>query len=342
MKNIEITTYVSTKNRYHTTLPMCLASIANQTHKPKRVVLFDDGEQKDLRQDPVYASLFALFYAKDINFEVIFGQKKGQVLNHQAILGIADTEWIHRVDDDDVLEANVLEILVRNIQDDVGAISGLVLDPTEAEPNPNLASGKIEDIFSCPNVQWSHFKGVKEVDHLNNTFLFRREAAKHGYCLTLSPVGHREETMFTYEMRLAGYRILVDPEAIVWHLRSPSGGIRSYEYSFFWEHDERIFHKKLVEYGIKLNLNKLVVLDCGLGDHYSFKMMLPELKEKYSNLTLAVCFPEVFEDDNIKLISISDAMKIEKDMEKHNIYKFMSQQNWKDSVVNAYRAMLLS
>lgn len=341
MPNIDVTVEISTKDRYYTSLPMCLMSIANQTYKPKKVLMFDDGEQKDLRTVPVYASLFALFANKGIEIEVIFGQRKGQVHNHQAAINLSKTEWIHRIDDDDVLEPNVLELLIRNIKDDVGAVSGLVLDPSVPPANINIASGKIEDVFSRPNIQWCRFSGVREVDHMNNSFLFRKAAAKHGYCMELSPVGHREETMFTYEIKLAGYKLIVDPEAVIWHLRSPTGGIRSYDQAFFWEHDERVFQRKLAEYGIISKVDKLVVLDSGLGDHYAFKMMLPELKEKYSNLTLAVCYPDVFEDDNVKLISIAEAKLIEKDMDKHNIYKFMMDNYWQGKLVDAYRRMLL-
>jgi GT2 family glycosyltransferase len=341
--HIDVTVEISTKNRYNTTLPMCLLSIAQQTYKPKKVLMFDDGEQKDLRNDPVYASIFALFATKNIEFECIFGKRKGQVHNHQMAIHVANTEWIWRVDDDDTPEANVLEILVSHIADDVGAISGLVLVPGENHVHTGIASSKIEDIYTKPNLQWFRFSGVQEVDHMNNSFLFRKEAAKHGYCMELSPVGHREETMFTYEMKRAGYKLLVDSSAVIWHLRSPSGGIRSYESEFFWEHDEKIFARKLKEYGIYFKENKIIVLDCGMGDHYAFKMILPEIKEKYNdkNLILAVSYPEVFADDNIPLISIGDAQKIDNKIEEHNIYKFMTEKNWKGKLVDAFRSKWL-
>jgi GT2 family glycosyltransferase len=341
MKNVEVTAEVSTKDRYYTTLPMCIVAIANQTHKPKKILIFDDGEQKDLRNDPTYASIFGLLFSKGIDFQVIFGQKKGQVANHQIAIGLSQTEWIWRVDDDDVPEPNVLEILVRNIKDDVGVISGLVLIPGQPEANPASTSGRIEDIFTSANVQWSRFKGVKEVDHMNNTFLFRKSAATHGYCLKLSPAGHREETMFTYEFKRKGFKLLVDPEAIIWHMRSPQGGIRSYTQEFFWEHDEMIFHKYLEDVGISVDRPQLIVLDSGLGDHYAFKMIMPEIKAKYKNLTLAVCYPEVFEDEGVRLISIAEAYSIGVDKDKHNVYKFMTDRGWTESLVEAYRKMWL-
>jgi len=306
--------------------------------------MFDDGEHRDLRQDPTYASIFALLAAKNIEFQCIFGKKQGQVHNHQLALSMSDTEWIWRVDDDNSPEPDTLEKLVSHIADDVGAISGLVLVPGDNHAENPAASSKIEDIYTRPNQQWFKFHGVKEVDHLHNSFLFRKSAAKHGYCLELSPVGHREETLFTYEMRRAGYRLLIDGNINIWHLRAPAGGIRSYESEFFWQHDERIFARKMNEFSVTPKELKLVVLNNGMGDHYAFKMMLPELQEKYKDrkIVIAVCYPEVFADvTGVEFISIAAAEQMEKDLDKHNVYKFMIDNNWKKSLVDAYRSMLL-
>lgn len=342
MKQIDVTVEISTKDRYETTLPLAILSVAQQTYKPKKLIIFDDGEQKDLRLNPVYNSLFGLLYSKGIDIEVIFGRRRGQVHNHQAAIELSQTEWIWRVDDDDAPEADVLERMIAHVADDVGAISGLILTPGDVQPLTDWASGKIEHIFSRPNVQWFRFDKPMEVDHFNNSFLFRKSAAKHGYCLELSPVGHREETMFTYEIKRSGYRLIVEPKAVIWHLRNPSGGIRSYESEFLWEHDERVFTRKMQEWGILANSSKLVVLDCGLGDHFAVKMMLPELKMRYKDdLTLAVCYPEVFADDGVKMISIADAEKVEKDMNRHNVYKWMMDNGWTKNIVDAYRRFLL-
>ena len=127
--------------------------------------------------------------------------------------------------------------------------------------------------------------------------------------MELSPVGHREETMFTYEIKRAGYKVLIDGEATIWHLRAPQGGIRSYEHDFLWQHDEKIFARKLAEYNIKAKESKLIVLNNGLGDHYAFKMMLPELKQKYADkrIVIAASYPDVLADEGVEIISIADA-----------------------------------
>lgn len=341
---IDVTVEIATKNRYYTTLPACLISIATQTVKPKKILIFDDGEHKDLREDSVYKNIFALLQSKGIEWQVCFGERRGQVSCHQAALQIAQTEWIWRVDDDDVPEANCLEILCSNISDEVGAISGLVLTPGQMMPDTGFASSRIEDIFSRPNAQWFIFDGIKEVDHLHNTFLYRRSAAKHGYCMELSPVGHREETIFTYEIRRAGYTLLVDSRAVIWHMRDSQGGIRSYENKFLWEHDERIFLSKLKYWQVETTKTKLVVLNCGLGDHYAFKMILDELLTKYKEykVVIASCYNEVFSEyTQVSIISIEEAKQIDPDLDKYNIYKFMIDHNWQGKLVDAFRKMYI-
>lgn len=345
MSNIEVTAAISTKNRYHTTLPMAILSIAQQTYKPKKLLIFDDGEHRDLREDSVYKHLFDLLTNKGIEWAFLFGKRKGQVLNHQAAIDISDTEWIWRVDDDDAPEADVLERLVSHVSDDVGGVAGLILAPDTKQYLTSFASGKIEDIFLRPNVQWFRFEKPMEVDHFNNSFLFRKSAAvkSGGYCMELSPVGHREETIFTYGIKKAGYKLIVDPKAVTWHLRSSSGGIRSYESQFLWDHDERIFARKLTEWGVVPKPSKLIVLNCGLGDHFAFKHVLPEIMEKYKNhdLLLAVCFPDIFEGIDVNLISIADAQLIGADTDQHNVYVWMAKNNWTKSLSEAYREFLL-
>jgi hypothetical protein len=341
MKNT-VTAYTSTKDRYFTTLPSCLISLATQTVKPNHIWIFDDGEQKDLRKYPIYENIFAMFDTLGIEWKVIFGERKGQVLNHQKALEQAETEWIWRVDDDNVVENNALEKMLEVVQDDVGAVGGLVLHPTHNKNNAELASSAIEDVNLGLNIQWWKFKGVKEVDHLYSTFIYRKEAGKHGYCKELSPVGHTEETLFSHQIKRNGWRLLVNPEAVTWHLRENSGGIRSYANAQLWEHDKQIFRSKLKKWGIKLNKHKFFVLENGLGDHLSFKKLLPEIRETFKDfkLVIAVCYPEVFENEkDIKLVSIQQAKTYFGKIDQFNVYKWMWDHKWERSIQDAYRAL---
>jgi GT2 family glycosyltransferase len=330
---MKVTAEISTRNRYDTTLPVCITAIANQTFKPKELLIYDDGDQKDLRNIPIYQNLFELLKQKGIAWKVIFGEKRGQVRNHQKAIKDACGEWIWRVDDDTIPESDTLKQLVDNIAPGVGAIAGLVLDPKIHSNLAHIASNKIEDIYFGMNKQWYKHEGNPyEVDHLYCSFLFRKEAAAHGYCMELSPAGHREETIFTYEMKRAGWKLLLDPDIITWHLRETTGGIRDH-HAFFFEHDERIFHRKLKEWNITPNKRPIIVLDNGLGDHFVFKRVLPLFKYKP---VIACCYKEVFEDMDVQLISIADARSLF-DIDKVNTYRWMAERNWTKSLEEAYK-----
>jgi hypothetical protein len=149
-----------------------------------------------------------------------------------------------------------------------------------------------------------------------------------------------------------GWKLIVNPKAITWHIRQGQGGIRAFQKNpEFWDHDSKIFENKLKEWNTISTTNnniKLIVLDCGMGDHIMFKMILPEVKEKYKDkkLVIGVCYPEIFEDDtDIKLISITESKeeccKINKNMDNFNIYKFCVDKNWKRSMVDAFRKLYL-
>lgn len=332
-----VTAVVCTKDRYFTSLPNCLMSIAMQTVLPDALFIYDDGEQKDLRQEAVYQNLFALFTQKGIDWQVKFGARKGQVFSHQASLSEANTSWIWRIDDDNVMEANVLEKLLSNIADNIGAVGGLVLDPKIPLSSHRLASNKMEDIYMGLNVQWFKDSPKQEVDHLYSTFIYRKDVAP-AYCMSLSRVGHREETIFTHELKRKGFKLIVDPAAVTWHLRAPTGGIRSESDTSLWGHDDQIFAEKLKEWNIKPRSIKLCVLDNGLGDHLIFKSVLQELKAIHKNLVLAVCYPSVFENEGVELISIAEAQMATNTAEL-NIYKKMWDWNWKWSMADAYRRL---
>ena len=252
------------------------------------------------------------------------------------------TEWLWRLDDDNYAEPTALEEMLRCGEDaTVGAVGGVVLHPHYNIIKPNFATSQIEGVFNYSNIQWYRHEGRTSVDHLYSTFIYRKNASSHGYCKELSPVGHHEETLFTYEMKRAGWKIMVEPRAITWHLRDDQGGIRAIQYrgkEDMWGHDDMVFKRKLEEYGVDMKLVKLVVLNNGLGDHLAFKSILPEMKKAHPELVLAVCYKEAFKGADVKLISIADA-KLMDNIDKYDIYKWMWDKNWKRSIVDAYRVM---
>lgn len=339
----DVTCEISTKGRYGTTLPLAIMSVANQTLKPKYLIIFVDDNPGDLRERSLYKHLFMLLQSKGIEWSVLFGEGKGQVLNHQKVIDIAKTEWIWRLDDDNFAEPDVLKTLMANTGPNIGAVGGSVLDPGAKYNDNMMASTQLPYINVALNMQWIEGKGIMGTDHLYSTFVYRKEAAKHGYCMELSPVGHREETIFTYEMKRAGWQLLIDKSCTTWHMREASGGIRSYQNSAYWEQDEMVFKKKLDEWGIKLKHVSWINLDCGLGDHWVFRMALQDILDKHPNhiFMLAACYSHVFEDiedKRIRVVSVADGISMlgKQRMDELNIYAHCIRKGWNKSLKEAF------
>lgn len=323
-KGKDVLCNICTKKRYLTTLPLAIQSVIMQTVKPDRLIIFDDNideDKIDLRENEVYKYLFDMLDFVGIKWEVIYGFKQGQHHGHQY-MNKREYKFVWRLDDDEIASPDVLEKYLSHMKDDVGAVGGSVLlKGCGGESSPRL-----EDIYSKANVQWNSGNKIIEVDHLHSTFLYRANIVN--YNLDLSPVAHREETLFTQELKQKGYKLIVDQTAITHHLKQQTTGIRSHNNEWLYKHDEKIFSKKMEEWGYKL-----INLNSGLGDHYAFLNILPKLKEKYKHLIIGASFPEVFKDEkDITLIHNSQAEPNTDD----NIYKWMIDNNWTESIVKAY------
>lgn len=339
-----VTATVSTRGRTYTTLPLMLNSLALQTINPYRLIIYDDNDMlEDLRENEIYKNVFGLFEKAGIKWEVTVGCRKGQIHNHQRALQDVKTEWIWRLDDDNIMESNVLEGMLQFVSTDskVGAVGPLILDP-KREVNNSIASNKIEDILLGANIQWNykHFAPFVYVDHLQgSTFLFRKDAAKHGYELTLSKVGHREETIFTYEMKRTGWNLAVLTQLKTWHMRYGGGGIRDTNKQELFDSDEKVFLKKLKEWNIKERPVKIVPLDGGIGDHYALKYAFKDLFKTNTRIIIGACYPEVFADiDNVELISLEECKALV-NIDNYNIYRWMDMHNWRQPLSLAYKKM---
>jgi len=319
MSDKEILCSISTRGRYDTTLPLAMMSVINQTKKPNKLIIFDDNDiPKDLREIQHYLYIFQMLDLKGIQWELQFAERKGQHYNHQRANSMG-YKWVWRLDDDTVAEPNVLETLYSHVNDEVGAVGGSILTPLNVHPVP--ATGLIENLNE-PSIQWGTILEKKEVDHLHCSFLYR--AGITDYCLSLSRVAHREETLFTYELQQKGYKNYIVPNANTWHLKNNQGGIRDGIHELYI-HDDNIFNSRLA-----LKDHTIVVLDCGMGDHIMFKKVLPEIK----NPLIFTCYPEIIPGK-----SIAEAHQMLGDITQHNIYAKMDQWNWTGSVVDAYRKM---
>jgi glycosyltransferase involved in cell wall biosynthesis len=366
-----VTAVVCTKDRYYTSLPLCLTSIMNQTLKPKELIIYDDGKQTDLRKNEIYSYIFSTLQHLGIEWKVNFGAKMGQAISHMRSIDEAKYDYIWRVDDDNVCDPNVLQGLIECIDTDVAAVAGLVLFPDKIrnfdeymhDKNGNIYSNKIEDVFNMLNMQWGYHKDnkVKSVDHLYSTFVFRKEAAKNKYPNFLSPIAHREETIFTYEMKRAGWKLLVNPNVVTWHYRMRHGGIADAMHKQkrhdWWENDENIFRKIYTEkWKLEIKTSqqkndsvkqkdstKKIILNNGIGDHFAFKSILETLVNKFEKIEIFACYPNVFYDNEFENVVVRCLDEYgDYNRNEQNIYLWMKERHWNKSIAEAFESMYIN
>jgi hypothetical protein len=169
-----------------------------------------------------------------------------------------------------------------------------------------------------------------EVDHLYSSFLYRADVAH--YDTTLSPVAHREETIFTHSLKEKGYKLYYINGAITYHFRQEQGGIRDHKQQDYYLHDEIKFREHLEKSGIKV-----VRENGGLGDNIIFKEnALKPLLNKYKKIILGTCYPDLFKSikaSNLFVVPVGAIPETPED----NIYAWAARNKWRTGFGGAYK-----
>lgn len=247
---INITVLIPTYNRYDNVLPLSLMSIVNQSRIPDRVILIDDSPVKKFYNYQTLKTILILFKEKNIQFDYFYGQSKGMCPALQMGLDDIEDGWVLKMDDDHILEYNTIELLEKNIKDNVGAISGMILEkekkfifkPTSIDNIYN----KIENIYTESGIQLlrNQDNNIKKVEHLYSLYFFNRKLSED-YPIELQPSGNREDTIFTYTIFKKGYDLIFDPNIKIYHLPTTKADIL-----FEKKHLEWFFIDKLKEWNI--------------------------------------------------------------------------------------------
>jgi len=268
--DLRITVGIPTKDR-GIELAILLQSLSVQTYQNFDVLINDDGLSGIIYNNTTIQGLINLLRQQGHDVTIMKGQTLGPHIAGQAILDNAKTELILRVDDDVALEPQCLENLIKPFIKDnarkVAAVGLILLNPHEDlnRQQMDLESFNRQHKQGLGKVFWINenqlfLSGMLsinrlpveeevEVEHLYSGFMYRKSVGKEigGYPLNLSKVGHREETIFTYSMFKAGYKLYVHPKAISYHYHPMFGGIRETAGQMhkeeLWKHDEEIFNE---------------------------------------------------------------------------------------------------
>jgi len=227
-KNL-ITVLVSTFERYDSTLPICLLSLANQSRLPDRIVLIDDNQQKKFYEKETFKNIISYFKLKGIVFDYYHGISKGATHALQIGLEKIESGWVLKIDDDNSLDYDAIRLFENNISDNIGAMGGKILDyklrdDIQDHLLPKESDGyysKIKNIFFEFNIQLirNQTDEIKKVEHIHSNYFFRRDLVD-SYPLELTPSCHREDTIVTHEIFRKGFDLIVIPQAKTYHLSS--------------------------------------------------------------------------------------------------------------------------
>lgn len=340
-----VTAIISTRDQYFTTLPLVIESIISQTYRPTEMVIYDDGEQQDLRGNSLYYNLFKTLDLLGIQWSVAFGEKRGHNRNLEKAIEKSKSDWIWKLGGGHYPEPDALHRLVSNIDDRTGVVGGCFLEPMDSRKCPDWLTNNIDEAHYSPNMQiFLHdSKESKKIDYLEENFIVRKEAAKGIVISDFSPAGNRCNVAFTYEIKKRGFDIIFDSNSICWYMGITENELKDVKKEDYWKHDKKILLEKLKKLEVRPKNGKLFVLNCGIGDHIAFRMILPEIEKKYDDLVIAACYSEVIQDYGIeKIISLSEADKLANyKSEQLNIYCWMINHNWKGKLKDAFLAAAL-
>jgi GT2 family glycosyltransferase/glycosyltransferase involved in cell wall biosynthesis len=253
-----------------------LTSLLAQTYKNWDISIQVDDADEGILQDHLVMSLIKRIELEGHTWRMIRGMRQGPHMSHQRNLqAVVDAGMSHklicRIDDDIYVQPDFLEKLFEQfLQDEaceLGAVSGVYLNPTRTDAEQTAPANFREDINYAGkidhNVPWPYTcrypEGTKprSVEHLYSSFLYRTEIAHAigGYCKLFSQIGHREESDFSYRFHLAGYKLLIHPDAVGYHFYAPGSGIRSVDISEKEAHaetDHKIYSKRLAKWKAQL------------------------------------------------------------------------------------------
>lgn len=256
-------------------LACLLTSLLSQTYRNWDISIQVDDADEGILNDHLVMSLIKRIEHEGHLWRMIRGMRQGPHMSHQrnlqSVLDNKSHKLICRIDDDIYVKPDFLEKLIEPFLQDsaceVGAVGGVYLNPARSDAEQMAPANFREDLNYAgkiePNVPWPYTclypEGTKprSVEHLYSSFLYRTEIAQAigGYCKLFSQIGHREESDFSYRFCLAGYKLLIHPEAIGYHFYAPGSGIRSNdikEKEALANTDHKIYMKRLARWRVQL------------------------------------------------------------------------------------------
>ena len=236
-------------------------SIYSQTYKNYEVCIIDNSDNQDIITKGAFLKQIELFHNTGINAYVIKNEVSQNAPDtHQKILEISkrsNINYVFKIDDDCILNNDVVEKLMSSITSDekIGAVTCSILEPNKRLQDfiiaPDYPRQTMETLGSGINRQWFWDNELleQEVEHIYSSFIYRTKAVEDvgGFPKDLSKVAFREETLTTYPMFLKGWKLVLNANAVIWHMKASYGGCRDNYIEELYNSDDEKFRQRLKE-----------------------------------------------------------------------------------------------
>lgn len=264
-----------------TELAILLCCLLSQTHKEWDLTIIDETiERRNYLDIPGVGHLLRLMMERGNQWRIFYGMRKGFHFAQSIVLSKSRHLLTWVLGEDVFFDPDCMAELVKQFDDPkVGVVAGLlfltgdsnrVWLPDDWEERKEW-SGQIHFVDTKKSINIGYGNQIqysihsdnkpKEVEHLIGNMMYRTElGGKWGWNLDLSYVSRTADNDFTYQFYLAGYKVLVVPTAVNWHLETYNYGTlnkNTEEFKKLCESDRDKFQERLMKWGkIKARFSK--------------------------------------------------------------------------------------
>ena len=216
--------YFTTKNRKHR-LWTALLSILTQSVLPDYICIYNDGESYDMAKDYDMYMILCMAIRKGVTIDHKEGDKKHQTYNHNRATYEMPTDYIIRLDDDGFAENNLIEELVKALNNDDNAIYSCAtkwahkLIPYDPENKNTFDAETLEKNFLSTTEFDKEFTEPMQVGFLHgHCFAYKKDDNLHqpDWSLAMTVC---EDTAFCLHATKLGKKLFVLPTTTYWHLQ---------------------------------------------------------------------------------------------------------------------------
>lgn len=247
MTNHKIDIMLCTKDR-PTEVALLLQSLRTQTFQNFDVFIYDDRSGVPLQN---YHFLNTIINRMKLENHIItlwrneipYGVTRLRKIMADKIIELGTGNLILRLDDDNLLQPDYIERLVKVIDSGYDIASGVVphcgipfIKRETKYVEPFISDVKLNDKGEI--IYFGDDCGMEYLDNkiipsvnFRSMALIKKEVHKEvSYEDNLGFCSFREEQWFSFRALLKGFKIGVDTGAVAYHLQTPSGGERTHEY----------------------------------------------------------------------------------------------------------------